>query len=116
MLKDPVYIGMTRWGDEVLPGRHEPLIDRDLFEKVQKVIAARGTEFCQCEARLSTLTAKGRFEYFYCLGAHNYRTEWGVRGIEPSPAIRHQVLADRHRSRPVRKCGRRGRCVTSPTC
>ena len=69
------------------PGLHEPLIDTATFNKVQDLLAARaargtrerrhnhylkGTLFCGvCGRGLSFQLAKGRYEYFYCLGQKN---------------------------------------------
>lgn len=51
----------------------------------------RGTVFCgSCGARLSTLTAKGRFEYFYCLGSHNRRTNC-EEPYTPARSLERQV-------------------------
>lgn len=38
MLTNPIYIGELRWKGEISQGQHEPLITRDTFEKVQKII------------------------------------------------------------------------------
>src|SRR6185437_12079916 len=42
MLQDRFYIGMVRIKGKEYPGRHEPIIPRDLFERVQEVIAEHG--------------------------------------------------------------------------
>ncbi len=41
ILRNPFYIGMVRHGDQVLPGRHEPLIGARLWQSVQARIEAR---------------------------------------------------------------------------
>jgi site-specific DNA recombinase len=43
LLADPYYIGKVVYQDEVYEGRHEALIDRDLFDRVQHVMAARSS-------------------------------------------------------------------------
>ncbi|MDI5979265.1 recombinase family protein [Amycolatopsis magusensis] len=43
MLHDRYYLGYVTYQDEELPGRHEPLIDQPLFDRVQAVIDARTT-------------------------------------------------------------------------
>lgn len=106
MLKDRVYIGKTRYGDTEYPGNHEPLIWEDLFARVQQVIAEhdragarqrkhdhflRGTVFCDvCGGRISTMTAKGKFEYFYCLGNQNLGTMCNQPYI-PSKSLERQI-------------------------
>ena len=40
MLQNPFYAGMVRWKGSLIQGSHEPLIDRNLFEKEQRYISA----------------------------------------------------------------------------
>ncbi|HEY1831338.1 MAG TPA: recombinase family protein [Acidimicrobiales bacterium] len=42
LLRDPYYIGFVTYKGETYPGRHEPLISADLFDRVQDVLAERG--------------------------------------------------------------------------
>jgi site-specific DNA recombinase len=35
MLKHPFYIGKIRWKEQIYPGKHEPIISEELFERVQ---------------------------------------------------------------------------------
>jgi site-specific DNA recombinase len=37
ILKNPLYYGEFRWGGKLYKGHHEPLITRELFERVQEV-------------------------------------------------------------------------------
>lgn len=41
MLHDPYYAGRITYKDEEYQGRHEPLIDEDLFERVQDILDSR---------------------------------------------------------------------------
>ncbi|MEV6558326.1 recombinase family protein [Nocardia sp. NPDC051756] len=41
MLSDPYYIGYVVWKGETYPGRHEPLIEHELFDRVQDVLRRR---------------------------------------------------------------------------
>lgn len=43
MLRDRYYLGYITYRGEELPGRHQPLIDQHLFDRVQAVLAARTT-------------------------------------------------------------------------
>jgi hypothetical protein len=72
-------------------GAHEPLVPRELFARVQQVFGVhdrgkvrqtkhphflRGVLFCaSCGSRLSSMTAKRRYSYFYCLGRFTGRTD-----------------------------------------
>lgn len=43
MLRDRYYLGFINYRGEELPGRHEPLIDQHLFDRVQAVLDTRST-------------------------------------------------------------------------
>jgi site-specific DNA recombinase len=93
MLRDLYYVGCVVYKGEVYPGRHEPIVDQVLFDRVQEVIAFRsksgqrdrvlqhylkGILFCnRCEqhertSRLIYTEATNRFGarygYFLCRG------------------------------------------------
>ncbi len=38
MLHEPFYCGLIRWQGKIYPGKHEPLISKDLFDKVQTLL------------------------------------------------------------------------------
>jgi site-specific DNA recombinase len=38
LLRDPVYIGKIRLGDEVFPGEHRGIVSKALFERVQRLL------------------------------------------------------------------------------
>ena len=91
MLKNKIYTGKIIWHEVEYEGIHEPLISRELFDRVQEVFRLhdragerqrrhnhylKGTLFCgTCGSRLSITLAKGRFPYFFCLGRHQRRTD-----------------------------------------
>ena len=86
ILTNPYYTGTVVYKGAEYPGRHEPLITQELFQRVQdELIAARcgqktqqhqhylkGSIFCaRCKSRLSITFAKGNggiYPYFFCLG------------------------------------------------
>ena len=41
MLKDPYYLGLVTYKGEIYQGRHEPLIESELFDRVQEVMSER---------------------------------------------------------------------------
>ena len=41
LLRDRYYLGYVTYKDDEIKGRHEPLIDEDLFERVQDIIESR---------------------------------------------------------------------------
>jgi len=89
VLANPFFIGTVTWSGVQAKGNHEPLIDKELFDKVQEVTDMRntagerkrkhphflkGTLFCgECGSRLSIAKAKGKYNYFYCLGTKRGR-------------------------------------------
>ncbi len=42
ILTNPFYYGQFRYGDEIYEGKHTPLITKELFDKVQRVVEKRG--------------------------------------------------------------------------
>jgi site-specific DNA recombinase len=86
-LANPFYVGIVEWDGIEYPGKHKPLVTRNLFERVQEVLHSRnkagvrernhdhhlkGVLYCgECGRRLSLTLAKGRYLYFYCLGQKN---------------------------------------------
>jgi len=80
LLQNPFYYGKMMWNGEVYPAKHEPLITKDLFDKVQSVLKRRGKTslvtqhnylfkgkiFCEeCGGVLSWETQKGTL-YGHC--------------------------------------------------
>jgi site-specific DNA recombinase len=86
MLQNPYYIGIVKWDGRSYPGRHEPLVDQETFDRVQILSAAarvggerpqvhhhylRGTVLCdQCLGRLLFGRHRNRtgtpYDYFSC--------------------------------------------------
>ena len=90
-LTNPVYYGMIRWKGESIVGRHEPLITRKLFERVQDILGRetrpRSKKFAfrglgECGHCGSSITAETktkklkngkalRYVYYHCTGHRN---------------------------------------------
>ncbi|WP_392467028.1 recombinase family protein [Arsenicicoccus cauae] len=86
LLQNRYYLGYVTFNGVEYPGRHQPLITVDTYERVQEVLKAhdssgekqrvhqhylKGSLFCgQCGRRLSFTLAKGKYPYFMCLGRH----------------------------------------------
>ena len=86
MLRNPYYAGIVQWNGQRYPGKHEPLVDQDTFDRVQMLLAGariggerpqkhehylRGTIVCgECMGRLLYGRHRGRggrqYEYFSC--------------------------------------------------
>ena len=43
ILSNPFYIGLFKWSGEVYEGRHDPIISKQLFDKVQEILKTRNT-------------------------------------------------------------------------
>jgi site-specific DNA recombinase len=86
MLRDDFYIGIVTLKGAKRDGIHKPIIDRKIFEQVQKILSAhrasgdrshkhqhflKGSLYCECGCRLGYGRHKGAsggmYEYFSCL-------------------------------------------------
>ncbi len=84
LLGNRYYVGVVSFKGVEYPGRHEPLVDEELFARVQTVRDARqgsgekqrvhhhylkGAIYClHCGSRLCVAKAKRRYDYFFCVG------------------------------------------------
>ncbi|MGV9662761.1 recombinase family protein [Nocardia niigatensis] len=119
MLQDPYYAGWINYEGELYPGRHEPIVPQELFDRVQDVMDMRsrpgqrdrvlqhylkGGLFCfRCEradrtARLIYTEAKGRngtrYGYFLCRGRQE-----GLCDLPHLPAEQvEQAIVDHYRT------------------
>jgi site-specific DNA recombinase len=85
MLRNPYYVGVVAWNGQRYPGKHEPLVDQETWDRVQMLLTAahvggeraqkhehylRGTVVCaECLGRLLYGRHRGRsryYEYFCC--------------------------------------------------
>jgi DNA invertase Pin-like site-specific DNA recombinase len=94
LLRHPYYMGIVRYRDVLYPGKHEPLVSPETWQKVQELLAAnnfagdkqrehrhylKGSVYCgACHSRLVVSHAKNRhgtiYPYFICIGRHQKRT------------------------------------------
>lgn len=71
MLRDRYYLGYVSYKGEEYPGRHDPLIEEELFDKVQGIVRSRG------------YSAERRREHHHYLKGTVFCGEcWAERGIE----------------------------------
>ena len=88
LLRNLYYIGIVRYGGVEYEGRHQPLIDKDTFSRVQAILDAhshakerdrkhhhylKGSLICErCDSPLTFVRARGKkggiYFYFACLG------------------------------------------------
>jgi site-specific DNA recombinase len=113
LLSNRYYIGEVKYHGKHYPGRHQPLISEDLFNRVQAVLAAhrlagerdrkhqhylKGTIFCgACGGRLTYSRNTGNggtFEYFVCLGNQRHKCPQRAQRVDAVEA----VIEDHYRS------------------
>ena len=93
MLANPYYTGVVTYAGVSYPGKHEPLISVELFERVQDALAShnhagerqyrhnhylKGSIYCgRCGKRLAVTNSRNHagviYDYFYCLGRQRDR-------------------------------------------
>lgn len=101
MLRNLYYIGVVEYRGVSYPGKHEPLVDRQTFDEVQRLLEAKnfagekkrvhhhylkGSIWCGCcESRLIVTNAKshtGRiYPYFVCIGRQRDRTSCTQKAV-----------------------------------
>jgi site-specific DNA recombinase len=101
MLTNPLYMGDILWDGQRYRGQHEPIISRELFERVQDVLRGKPGKHRQtrrdfafaglltcghCGCSLTAEIKKGRYIYYRCTG---YRGKCG------EPYVREEVLEER---------------------
>jgi DNA invertase Pin-like site-specific DNA recombinase len=118
LLSNPVYIGKIRHRDKLHDGLHQPIMDAELFESVQKLLGEQrvarrqranakalsplaGKIFDETGGRLvPTHAAKGRVRYRYYVsqrligGAGSDRSAWRLPAQELEDRIFSAVLSD----------------------
>ena len=117
VLTDPVYLGKIRYKDEVFNGKHEPIVDSELFESVQQILAdnrqtngnyrdqrqhvflLQGLIRCgRCGSFMTPKTSTGRggkkhFYYQCTKDAHSSGTECDVKYV-PAEAAEEYILSE----------------------
>ncbi|MCC7433557.1 MAG: recombinase family protein [Methanoregulaceae archaeon] len=83
ILKQPAYCGIIRWNGREVLGIHEPLVSKELWDRVQDIrkgrgnrktgfgtlpFAYRGLIACKCGDLLTGEVKKGRYTYYHCTG------------------------------------------------
>lgn len=85
MLKNPFYYGALHWDKKTYEGKHKPIIDKETFDMVQRIMAVRvakrmcerkhnflltGFLFCKCGRRLTAeyhiKPSKRTYSYYHC--------------------------------------------------
>ena len=121
MLKDRYYLGIVTYDGIEYPGRHDPLIEPELFERVQKVLYSergagtrqrhhdhflKGTVWCdRCKRRLilrPSTGKKGRVYFYYiCRGVQEHVCDlpalpvWKVERAVAAHYVHAELPADK---------------------
>ena len=100
ILTNPYYVGKVCFQGAYLPGKHEPLVSMEAWQKVQDILAShingertrqhphflKGTVYCgSCGERLLIQYAKSRsgvrYPYFSCAGRHGRRNDCKQKSV-----------------------------------
>ncbi len=101
MLANPYFIGRVTFQGASYPGKHPPLVDAELFDRVQDVLLAhnyagdkqrvhnhylKGSVYCgRCGSRMSISNSRSGtgevYDYFFCLGKQRDRLSCTKRVI-----------------------------------
>ncbi|MCX6405501.1 MAG: recombinase family protein [Propionibacteriales bacterium] len=102
ILRNRYYLGFVTFEGVEYPGQHEALVSEELFQRVQRMRAARaqskekprvfnhylkGSVFCgQCGEPLTFARSRNRqgttYDYFICIGRNSHRNGCTFRAIE----------------------------------
>ena len=75
ILKNPIYVGELHWGGiHIRKANHKPIISRDLFEKVQKIISGRCNH--SCRRRKYQFLLRG---FLYCSCGRRMTADWHTK-------------------------------------
>ena len=89
ILSNPIYIGYQRYGGEIFPSNHTPIIDRETFDKVQEIVKDRtkpsmkrkhlltGFLYCSCGSRAcyhKNIQHGKSYEYYQCYSRMCHKT------------------------------------------
>ena len=95
LLNDPFYYGAMRWKDILYTGKHEPIINKELFDKVQSIKSGRNTpskskhnfvfrRMIKCSGCNGTITGEVQKEitYYHCNHYKNCPKEkWATEAV-----------------------------------
>ncbi len=103
ILRNRIYMGQFTWKGKVYDGVHEPLVSRDLWDKVQGVLDGRGSKNLRrvkndfafwgllrcghCDCAMVGELKKGKYVYYHC--------SFGKGTKHDEPYVREEVLRDR---------------------
>ena len=109
ILNNPVYYGDFTWDGKLYHGTHEPLITRELFDRVQEILDRKATNrtgfrkhdwmfqgvlFCgHCGCAMVGDLKKGKYVYYHCTGYKGKCPEKYVREEEVSRQVEDALKA-----------------------
>ena len=100
ILGNPIYYGDFLWNGKLYKGTHDPIIEKELYDRVQEVLSGKGHTKAQqrerqwafqglvtcghCGCAMTAEMKKGKYIYYHCTGN---------RGKCPEKYIREEVIA-----------------------
>ena len=110
LLRSPYYVGIVTYNGADYPGKHEPLVNDETWQRVQDHLGKKkhglkqrdhhhylkGTIWCgYCGSRLCVTFSTGkqgvRYPYYFCLGRHQKRTTCQLT-YRPLALVEDQVV------------------------
>ena len=108
VLRHPLYIGKILWRGQVYPGKHEPIIDEQLWQKVQNVLDGRTKNQCKkyrqftyghglikcahCGYNITADMHKQKYTYYFC-SQRKYQEHPVKPAWVSEPEIESQIVA-----------------------
>jgi site-specific DNA recombinase len=109
ILSSPYYKGIVTYNGVQYPGKHEPLVDPDTWQRVQDILSSKkqgekqrehhhylkGTIWCgHCGSRLCVTYSRGKlgvvYPYYFCVGRQQRRTTCMLK-YRPLAEIEEQI-------------------------
>jgi len=104
MIRNPVYVGKVQYKDEVYDGEHEPIVDHDLWDKVQKAVAVPPRTRANRNRSETPALLKGILRCGHC-GTSMAVSFTGGRGRKYRYYVCHRASRTSYENCPVRSVG-----------
>lgn len=110
MLRNRLYIGEVEYDGKIYPGRHDPIIDRAVFDAVQNLLPGerraprpgrqiykyllQGLVFCECGKKMVPYSVKksGNTRYFYYKCQDTLGCKYAINAERLDAEVMEQVL------------------------
>jgi DNA invertase Pin-like site-specific DNA recombinase/ssDNA-binding Zn-finger/Zn-ribbon topoisomerase 1 len=101
LLSNPFYYGAVEWNGEIYPGKHEPLIPKELFDRVQIILKRKGVPkyrkhfplfkgLIRCDECGGLITWETHKGHWY--GACNHYRKCSQKGYVRQEKVEEQII------------------------